>query len=272
MPPLVVPVPTLTVDAVALEAPPPPVATIEKPIELRSGAVTLPDGTPLGQEQLATAGYLVYRRTAAAAAEEVWDEAAGAWTATPADPTTLQPTPLAFEQKGAQPWFSVVVAAGQKDGAGGDRFTKATAGYPRYFFRTFFAPGEGLDAAAALSGPTPEVHFVSAVDTLRAGIVAGSGQTPQNATEVHLFLRNAALELVGAVSIFDEGGQARIELAKWDGASSPVRRVSLRADGMLTVNDVLEISTSGNDATIRCPGTLTLTAAAVRAENFTSTP
>jgi hypothetical protein len=263
MTPITVPAPTLAFDDAA-----PGVAMLEKPIELRSAPVTLADGTALGPDRVA-AGYFVYRRSGPSAAAEIWDESAGVWknTAT-ANASALQPAPFAFLPDEPLPWFNLVVAAGQKDAGSADRFARAVAGYPRYFFRNHFTPREGTDATATLSAPTAEVQFVGVADTVRAGIAAGPGQSLENATELHLFLRGAGLQPVGAVSIYNESGQARIEVAKWDGAASPVARISLRADGTIMLNDTLQIEAAGGNATLRCSGTLTLDAPVVRATNF----
>lgn len=263
MPTLTVPAPTLAFEPAA-----PGVAMLEKPIELRSAPVTLPDGTALGPAGLAATGFLLYRRAAPAVAPDVWDDAARSWKSTAAvGAAGLQPFPFAFLPDEPQPWFNVVVAAGQKDAGGADRFARAVLGYPRYFFRTHFVPRDD-GAAAASSAPTAELQFVGVADTVRAGIAAGPGETLENATELHLFLRNAALQLVGAASIYNEGGQARLELAKYDGAAAPVARLALGADGRITLNDSLQIEASGGNATLSCTGTLRLDASAVRATNF----
>jgi hypothetical protein len=245
------------------------IAMLEKPIELRASPVSLADGSSLRPDRLTAAGFFVFRRTAPAATAEVWDEASGAWRNAASLPIAgLEPAPFAFLPDEPQPWFTIFVAAGQKDAAEADRFRRAVLGYPRYFFRSYFAPKEDVGATPVLSAPTAELQFIGVADRVRAGIAAGSNESLEDARELHLFLRNESLQLIGEVGIYNQGGQARIELVKWDGGATPTARVSLNADGTITLNDSLRITAGGGNATLSCNGTLRLEGAAVRATNF----
>jgi hypothetical protein len=154
-----------------------------------------------------------------------------------------------------------------------------------------YALGVNGDPLVGFSNPSQPVRFVSAMDAARAGIRLKEGEQPQNATEIHLFLRDQNHQLIGTVEIRNDGQKAQIELAKWDGGSTPVSRVLLETDGSISIvahetvpaqrasirldasgdiavqpaqgrttalNNALEISASGGDVTLHCAGNLTL--------------
>jgi hypothetical protein len=233
MPSLDIPVPTLKGASAG-------VAQLEKPLEVLSAEVTFPDGAAFGQTTLGTpnaaAGFFVYRQPSALLTQ-VFDENAKAWVADPGPAVVnLKPKPFVFQEGDpAARWQSLLVAVGQKDAAGADQFKKATGGFPRYFFRAFFAGEHGGVAHSGLSAPTAPVTFISALDAMRAGIKAGDDQTPENATEIVFFLRNSALDIIGSVEIRSEGGSARVEISNRDAAGTKKAVVRLLPNGDVEV-------------------------------------
>lgn len=222
MPSMVVPTPIVK---------PVGLAALEKPLEVRSAKVVFPDGAEFGQAS-GTAGFFVYREQSAGAVE-IWNEEAKQWQADPGGaPSALKPKPLIFKADDpSAPWQSPVVAAGQKDKDGKDQFGKARPDFPRYHFRTFFSGESGGTAYEGLSAPTAPIRFVSAMDAMRAGIKVGEDQTPEDATEITLFLKDAALRVLGSVFIRSEGGSARVEVSNFQaGAQRAVVRLLPNGD------------------------------------------
>ncbi len=300
--PLAVPIPEVIAETVDV---------LEKPLKIRCGPVTMPDGETFsiahlgdGEEHSGTAGVLAYRQGAAAAAVEVWDEGAGpGWIpGAGTTPSDLTPLPLFFsEDDPAAPWQSLIVAAASTDGNGDPQFHSRSPGaaFPRYFFRAYFAHHSNGVAETGLSPPSRDVRFVSLTDALRAGMRVGEDEKPESAKEVHLFLRDSSLRTLGEMALYNDGGTARIEIVKQDGAASPVSRILIDPDGTIemlgpetganqrtavrlkasgdlhveaapgqrtVINGTLEISASGSDVTLACAGTLTLKANEVAIE------
>jgi hypothetical protein len=223
---MVVPTPTVVYKPAG-----PGLAALEKPLEVRSAKVVFPDGAEFGQAS-GTAGFFVYREQLAGAME-IWNEEAKQWQADPGGATgALKPKPLIFKADDpAAPWQSPVVAAGQKDKDGKDQFSRAKPDFPRYYFRTFFSGESGGVAYEGLSAPAASVRFVSALDALRAGINVGEDETPEDATEITLFLKDAALRVLGSVFIKSEGGTARVEVSNFQaGAQRAVVRLLPNGD------------------------------------------
>src|SRR5687767_6635372 len=107
---LTVPEPTLTSPGVIGA-----VLGSEKPINLLCGPVTLPGGKTLGPTTATHFGYLLFRETAPGLVA-VWDEKNQTWSP-PA--TTVEEQQLFPEEP---MWKSILVAVGQKDSAGADKF------------------------------------------------------------------------------------------------------------------------------------------------------
>ena len=275
----------------------PGVAVLEKKFEVLDAAVAFPDGTPFLQENLGTAGFFTYRRKNAGSAVEILDEEAKEWKLeTAVAVESLKPKPFLFKEGEPEPWQGLMVAAGQKDKNEVDQFSKQTANFPEYFFKAYFSAEQAGVPVSGLSGPSPTVRFVGFTDASRAGIKLNEDGRPEDATEIHLFLRNAALQLIGSVEIRNVGGLAQLDVAKWDAAASPVSRIRLNTDGSIEVvskasnpsqsatirleltgdivvtpapgrvtriGDALEVSGSGGNMALSCSGELTLAASKV---------
>lgn len=199
---LKVPPPSLKVDA----PPAPGAATLEKPVTLTSGPVLLPDGTPLTMQTLgATAGFFVYRHISGNAGSQIWDTAAKAWRVA-GEPAALVLTPIPLVQRG-ETWEGLFVSSAEKGAI--------EAGPATYSFRTFFRAPFAGSTAYGFSAATAHLRFIAAADAVQAGLKI---EKPESATEVTLFLRNAAKEPIGSLHMVNDGGVARIELSSSSGA------------------------------------------------------
>jgi hypothetical protein len=68
-------------------------------------------------------------------------------------------------------------------------------------------------------------------DQNRAGLASQPDGQPKDATQVELFLRNAALQNIGSVQIRADGSTAVIEITNFTAGQTPFARVSLLANG-----------------------------------------
>jgi hypothetical protein len=207
----------LSVPAPSLKYEPtsPNVAILEKPVTIAGPAVKLLDGTPVTDQIIGVvAGFLLYRQTPNDPGPQVWDAEAKAWkSGTDAVSLTLQPKPLTYKD-GA--WEGIFVAAADKGAV--------EAGGNLYSFRTLFrVPYQG-STLSALSLPTTAIRFVAATDAMQAGIKMVDA--PETATEMTIYLRNAAKEVIGSVQLVNQSGTARIDVSNTAGA-----RVRLAANG-----------------------------------------
>ena len=128
------------------------------------------------------------------------------------------------------PWQGTLIAIGQKDKDGHDRFAKASGSEPRYRLRAYARfTREGIDYAG-LSEPSDPIAFVSGLEKQRF-VVEMTPDEKQPDTVV-LALKNASLAKAGYLKISTPGGQA-IELASCDAAGNALAVVQLAADGSI---------------------------------------
>lgn len=221
MPNLFVPTPILEFKAVDTG-----LAALEKPLEVCCGAVMFPDGTNFEQKNLGTAGFFIYKQQSVGSAE-IWNEETKLWEPDPGTAVgNLKPRTLIFKQGDPIPWRAMVVAAGQKDQNNQDQFQKAVSLFPHYFFRAYFAATRNGRSFSGLSGASLPVRFISLLDAIRAGVKVGEDQTPEDATEVLLFLRDLSRQFLGTIEIRSESGSSRIEISnRAAGAQKAVIRV-----------------------------------------------
>jgi len=209
---------TVPTPAVQAELAGPGLAVLEKPVTIVSAAVTLPDGTPLTDQILGIiAGFFLFRRKASTVTE-VWDETLKSWRVL-ADSVvmTLKPKPLAYK-KDTGTWEGLFVASADKNVEAG-----SSTGSNDYLFRTFFqAPYQG-STLAAMSALPPALRFIAMIDAAQGGLKV---DPPAAATEVTLFLRDAAKTIIGSLRLVTELGTAKIELSNTAGA-----RVTLTSAG-----------------------------------------
>lgn len=213
MPSLSVPIPNLKFEAIAPSQQ--NLAVLEKPLEVRCSAVQFPNGMTFEQKHQKIAGFFIYRRQIAPIIE-IWDEAAKQWIPDPGEAiASLKPTPFAFKSEDtSHPWLGLLVPAAQKDKTEKPQFDKAgSSGFPQYFFRAYFASNDKTGDFSGLSSPSLALRFINILDAIQAGIAVGEGQTPANATEIQLFLRNSNLQVIGSVEIIAEGNSTKIEIA-----------------------------------------------------------
>jgi hypothetical protein len=200
---------TLTVPtpSVQAELSGPGLAVLEKPVKVLSAGVKLPDGTAItDQTPGVVAGFFVFRRKGSTVAE-VWDAGRKTWRVLGDNVVkTLQPKPLAFKKETGT-WEGLFVASADPGAV--------EAGSTDYLFRTFFRAPFGNDAISGLSIATAALRFIAMIDAAQAGLKI---ENPESATEVLLFLRNSAKQLIGSVHLVAELGSARVELTNSAGA------------------------------------------------------
>jgi len=205
---LLVPTPTLSFKPVDTG-----LAMIEKPINLKCAAVTFPDLSSFGQTDLGTAGFFVYRQVGLGPSQ-VWNDDTKLWEPDPGSGVaTFKPKTLIFKEGDPDPWQTPVVAAGQKDKNDDDQFVKAAPVFPQYYFRAYFAATKNGTAFSGLSSASAPVRFISAQDAILAGVTIGDGETPEDATELSVFLRDTSRQYIGTLQIFRDSGSARIEIS-----------------------------------------------------------
>jgi hypothetical protein len=197
-------VPTPSVQA-ALSGP--GLAVLEKPVTLVSAGVSLPDGTATtDQTPGVVAGFFVFRRKASTVTE-VWDAAQKTWRVLGDNVVmTLQPKPLAYKKE-TNTWEGLFVASADPGAV--------EAGSTDYLFRTFFRAPYGNATIAGLSIATSALRFIAMIDAAQGGLKI---ENPESATEVLLFLRDSAKQLIGSVHLIAESGSARVELTNSTGA------------------------------------------------------
>jgi hypothetical protein len=244
---LSVPIPILKFEAVDPNQP--NLAVLEKPIEVRCSVVQFPNGTPFEQKHQKVAGFLIYRRQIASSIE-IWDAAAKQWISDPGDAIAdLKLTPFAFKSEDkSQPWLGLIVPAAQKDTTNKPQFVPAgSSGFPQYFFRAYFASNDKNGNFSGFSSPSLALRFTKILDAIKAGIAVGEGQTPADATEIQLFLRNSNRQIIGSVEIIADGNSTQIEIANRDAGGVKQAIVRLLSNGDLEIQPALgrQVKVSG---------------------------
>lgn len=219
--------PVLTVPAPALQLDGGPgTAVLEKPVSVSFGPVTV-SGAPVPPSALAGYGFAVVRRRTAGAATEVWDDKAKQWLPD-APATAATPIRLSYRAGDDSPWQGMLVAGGTTDAAGTPAFAKASGGYPQYTVRGSFTATGGTPAAGPSSAP---FTLVGAADKNLLVVAAGENESPTNATQIRVLLKNTALQEIGALVIDRDSPGAVVTIRNAAGAS-----VVLRADGGIEVH------------------------------------
>jgi hypothetical protein len=232
MPSLSVPIPSLKFEAI--DPSQPNLAVLEKPIEVRCSVVQFPNGTPFEQKHQKVAGFFIYRRQIASIVE-IWDEASKQWIPDPGESIAdLKPIPFAFKSEDtSQPWMGLLVPAAQKDKTDKSQFIKAgSSGFPQYFFRAYFGSNDKIGDFSGLSSPSLALRFTNILDAIRAGIAVGEEETPANATEIQLFLRNSNLQTIGSVVISTlDDTSTKVEISNFNGFGTQQAVIRLLSDG-----------------------------------------
>jgi hypothetical protein len=231
---LLVSTPTLSFKRLPDPLNPIDLTVLEKPVEVRGGVVTFPDGKIFEQSQQATAGFFVYRQQAGVT--EIWNETTQVWVADPGLALdSFKSKPLAYQPSDPAPWQGLLVPAIDKETA-----FKNRAAY-NYFIRTYFVSNFSTGAAKGLSPPSSLVRFTSLTDSLRAGIKIPDGKTADDTNEIQLFLRNTSRQIIGSVRITSSGDSAQIEIENQDSGGNPLAIFRLLPNGDI----VLKPSASG---------------------------
>ncbi|MFC6705784.1 hypothetical protein [Flexivirga alba] len=220
-PVLTVPAPALKFDDAGGGA-----AVLEKPVTVLLGPVTAA-GDPVAPSALTGFGFAVVRRRTAGAATEVWDDQGKHWLPdTPASAAT--PIALAYRVGDPAPWQGMLVAGGATDSAGAPAFAKAAGGYPQYTVRGAFTATGGSPVAGPSSTP---FTLVGAADKNLIVVGAGPDESPTDATQIRVLLKNTALQEIGGLVIDRDSPGAAVTIRNAAGAS-----VLLRADGGVEVH------------------------------------
>lgn len=221
----------LTLPAAQLVSDPPAgPASLEKPLTVKLGPLTFPDGQPLKQDATQKIGVFVYRTQGSG--EEIWNDAQQHWSSAPADPAELAgltPLPLQFKDGDPAPWQGLLVAAGQKDQAGAARYAKAQNGAPAYRVRAFVSARQNGVDHIGLGPPSAELQFVSLADSQRFAISLDTGDA-QTCQQVRLRLKNSTLGEAGYVEIRATGGQ-EVEIASCTPGGALKARIVLLDNG-----------------------------------------
>jgi hypothetical protein len=218
----------------AIPDPPTGPAELERPVKIAMKAVRYPDGAEVPADDVQKLGAFVYR--SAGAGDEVWNDAEQRWQPGPAADTDLAKlTPLALSIKAGdpEPWQGLLVAAGQKDKTGADRYAKAVSGAPLYRLRGFAQARRGSTVYTGFSAFSSDITFVSGMENQRFGISFDTANA-RDAHRVRLALKNDALAQAGYLEIRASGGQ-EVEIANCDAAGGVVARVVLLANGDIRV-------------------------------------
>lgn len=196
-------------------------AAIEQPIAVLLGPVTAA-GTAVPPPALAGYGFAVVRRSAPGAGAEVWDDKGKSWLPdAPAAPAT--PIGLSYRDGDPAPWQGMLVAGGTTDAHGAPAFAKAAGGYPQYTVRGAFRTTAGGPVTGPSSAP---FTLAGAADNNLMVIGPGDGETPPQATQTRVLLKDPARQEIGALLIDRDAPGAVVTIRNAAGAS-----VVLRADG-----------------------------------------
>lgn len=208
-------------------------APLEQPLDVTLAEIRYSDGVPLDQNTATKSGLFVYRTLAAGASEDVWNDDAKSWQPAPSDLSAMTPLPFTYKAGDPAPWRAVVIAAGQGDAAGHNRYAKADpAGFPRYRVRAFVAARRDGHERIALSAPSIDWLFTSAAENARFGVALGADESAQNATRASMQIKSSGLALAAYVEIRTSGGNA-VEIANCDAGGGVLARVLLRTDGAI---------------------------------------
>jgi hypothetical protein len=222
MTPVAIPAPVLDHDPAG------PVAEYEQPVTVKLPAFVIPGG-PLTQADVKQLGAFVYRRSGGS--EDIWNETTQLWQAVPADLSALKPLPLQYKEGDPLPWQGMLIAAGQKDKNGAERFAKVTAGQPRYVLRASAELKRGIDEYSGLSAASEEITFVGAADNQRFGVELEPPKA-REAVRARMQLRDASRTPVGWLEIRTQGGR-EVEIVKCDDGGNPLSSVLLADDGSI---------------------------------------
>lgn len=225
-PVLTVPAPALQFAGQPVAGPVETMAVLEKPVTVTFTPVAGASG-PVAPPALAGFGFAVVRRRTSGAAPEVWDDKVKQWL--PDAPATVAaPIGLSYRDGDPAPWQGTLVAGGTTDAAGAPAFAKAVGGYPQYTVRGAFTPRGGQAVAGPSSAP---FTMVGAADQNLMVIGAGEDESPTDATQTRLLLKNTALQEIGALVIDRDSPGAVVTIRNAAGAS-----VVLRSDGGIEVH------------------------------------
>jgi hypothetical protein len=209
-----------------------------KPIQIVTGPVAFPDGTPVLPEHAgANAGFRLYRRTGAGPAE-AWDAERKQWV-----PERPAPAPeQLFFNEGS--WQALLMPIGAKDAGGRDKFDLDLPA-ARYSVELVFSAARPDQPQQSGTSPRSDaIGLVKAGEDNKVG-VAINKKDPKDATEIKLFLKDAGLQERGSVAIRAVFGDHELELvcgsARVTMSSAGEIRLEPAAGQTVRIDGVLDI-------------------------------
>jgi hypothetical protein len=209
----------------------------EKPIILTCTTVRFPDGNVLVPAQAQQFGFRLYRKSSAGTVQ-AWNETSKSWA--PETPAP-EPEPLAFID---DTWRSVLVAIGQQDNAGHDKFaTDPSSGFPKYFVRCVFSATDNAGLQHDGVSPPSAEFTVSAAGTRNRAGLATVPLAITEATEIRLYLKDAALAAErGVIAIRQSGGGYEIDLTVGSTRIQLTSAGDIRLDGDVAIQGTLSVN------------------------------
>lgn len=205
---------------------------LEQPVGLRLASPRYLDGGEVAPQELRVVGAFVYRGPPGA--EELWDEAARAWSTPPTDEARLAelvPLALSPAASGAAPWTGTLVAIGATDHAGAPRFAKAVGGAPAYRVRAFARALRAGVEHGALGPPSPDLRFVTATEGQRFRVLFDTGRA-SDAGSARIVLVDGAGRAAGQLEIRAAGAR-EVEIASCGPGGDPLALLTWTSEGDL---------------------------------------
>lgn len=221
---LTVPAPTLEYKVVGSGY-----AALENEFKLHVAAVQFADGAPLTENDVRKAFALLYRWNTPAASAEVWNDKAKAWQSIGSqDLFDIAGVPLIANHAAPTGWDGIVAPTGGKDQWGNRQFTPSIAHYPQYRARAVFSAKVGPTEFSGIGAESAAFEFVSMTANARFG-VGLTPNSPADATHFTMFLKNAALQIVGSIEVDADG---TVALSNF-GSGGVRASVKLQPDGAI---------------------------------------
>lgn len=194
--PLAVPAPVLDYKPVAGG-----LAALENEMKIHVAPVRFSDGAALSAPDVHQAFGLIYRWSTPTAGTEIWNAKVQAWQSIGAlDLYEVARLPFLPDTATPTGWDGLLIAMGGKDQWGNPQFAPAVAHYPQYRVRAAFTAKVEQNVFKGMSTDSAAFEFISTRENARFG-VGLNPSSPVDATHFRLFLKNAALEVVGAIEV-----------------------------------------------------------------------
>jgi len=176
-------------------------AALENEMKVHVAPVRFSDGTPLSALDVRKAFGLIYRWSTPTAGTEIWNAKVRAWQSIDVqDLYEVRGIPFMPDEAAPAGWEGFVIPMGGKDQWGNPQFAPSIAHYPQYRVRAVFTAQVEQNVFKGMSTDSAAFEFISTRENSRFG-VGLNPSSPADATHFSLFLKNAALEVVGAIEV-----------------------------------------------------------------------